>query len=226
MPTVSSKRTVTGFAGTDSQHLFEGRHEYFAIANFAGLGAVDYSLDDFVHSIIGNGHLYFRFRQEIDDVLGAAIELGVAALTAKAFYLAHRHALNSNLTQGIPDVVESEGFYDSRDKLHTEVSISEPGAGILYESQHHRSAVDHQRLSRRETTQVTGPAGGSPDYWSLRCRVLSRCRTGSAEFLVSKAGAVMTAVGRCLIVTRRRQSDARNGVQVKPETDNAAGGLA
>ena len=78
--------------------MLEWCDEYLAIADLAGFGAVDNRLDDFFHAIIGDRNFDFRFRQEIDNVFGAAVKLRMPALPAKSFDFANGHALHANLT--------------------------------------------------------------------------------------------------------------------------------
>src|SRR3546814_13936461 len=56
--------------------------------------------------------------QEIDDVLGAAVELGVAFLAAEALGLGHRDALDADLVQGFLHLVQLERLDDRFDLLH------------------------------------------------------------------------------------------------------------
>src|SRR3546814_695005 len=56
--------------------------------------------------------------QEIDDVLGAAVERGVAFLAAEALGLGHRDALDADLVQGFLHLVQLERLDDRFDLLH------------------------------------------------------------------------------------------------------------
>ena len=58
--------------------------EDLAVADLAGACRIGDGLDDLLENVIVNGQLNFRFGQEVDDVLGASIQLGVAALPAEA----------------------------------------------------------------------------------------------------------------------------------------------
>jgi len=61
------------------------------------------------------------FGRKINDILGASIEFRVAALAPEALDLTDGHALHADFAQGIANIIESKGFYNSGDKLHTVV---------------------------------------------------------------------------------------------------------
>ena len=60
----------------------------------------------------------FDFRQEVHGVLGAAIDLGVALLSAIAFDLGNGHALEAERGQRFAHLVELERFDDCTDQVH------------------------------------------------------------------------------------------------------------
>ncbi len=60
----------------------------------------------------------FTFGQKVDDVLGAAIELGMALLPAEAFGFEHRDALQADLVEGVLHLIQLEGLDDRFDLLH------------------------------------------------------------------------------------------------------------
>ena len=59
-----------------------------------------------------------HFRQEVDDVFRAAIELRVALLAAETLDLGDGDALHADPRQGLADLVELERLDDGGDKLH------------------------------------------------------------------------------------------------------------
>jgi len=71
-----------------------------------------------LNQIVRDGELDLGLGQEVDDILGAAIELGVAALTAEALDLGHRDALYADVRDGLADIIELEGLDDCCDQLH------------------------------------------------------------------------------------------------------------
>ena len=68
--------------------------------------------------LVGEHHLDLHLGQEVHDVLGAAVELGVALLAAEALGLDHGHALQADLLQRLLHLVELERLDDGFDLLH------------------------------------------------------------------------------------------------------------
>ena len=69
-------------------------------------------------SAVGDDQLDLDLRQEVDDVLGAAIELGVALLAAEALDLGDGEPGDADLGQRLADFVELERLDDGFDLLH------------------------------------------------------------------------------------------------------------
>ena len=59
---------------------------------------------------VGHDDLDLQLGQEVDDVFGAAIEFGVAALAAEALGLENRHALQANAVKRFLHFIELEGL--------------------------------------------------------------------------------------------------------------------
>ena len=74
-----------GLAGTNSDRAFDVGNKNLAIADSAGLRRRAYGLDGALHGVVRKNDLDFNFRQEINDIFGAAIELRVPFLSAKPF---------------------------------------------------------------------------------------------------------------------------------------------
>src|SRR4051812_9446228 len=115
---VGSDRVGSGLAGADADRLLDARYKNLAITDAAGLGRLADRLDRAVDEIVVEHDLELHLRQEIDHVLGPAIELGVALLPAEAFRLDHGDALQPDLLQRLFDLVELERFDDGFDLLH------------------------------------------------------------------------------------------------------------
>src|SRR5690606_23336461 len=113
-----SDRVRTALAGADANHVLQRVHEDLAVADAAGVGRLDDGLHDLVHEIVAARDLDLDLGQEVDDVLGAAIELGVALLPAEALDLRHGHALDPDGLQRFLDLVELEGLDDRLDLAH------------------------------------------------------------------------------------------------------------
>ena len=84
-------------------------------------------------------HLDLHLRQEVDHVLGAAVQLGVALLPAEALDLGHRQARHADVGQGLAHLFELEGLDDGGDLFHgptsgralhcRDLSMDQRGAG-------------------------------------------------------------------------------------------------
>src|ERR671912_705666 len=118
MVDLSSDRVGSGLAGADADRLLDARYKNLAIADAAGLGGLADRLDGAVDHAVGKNDLELHLRQEVDDVFGAAIELGVALLAPEALGLDHRDALQADLLQRFLHFVELEWFDDGFDLLH------------------------------------------------------------------------------------------------------------
>ncbi len=110
---------VAGLAGANAPDLVQVGHKYFAVTDLAGFRTLDDGFDGAFDEVIGHGDLNLRLRQEIDHVLGAAIQFSMATLPAEPFDFADCHALNTDLAQCVANVVEAKRFNDGGDKLHS-----------------------------------------------------------------------------------------------------------
>src|SRR5687768_14836574 len=89
----------SALAGADADGLFDGRDEDFSVADAAGLGGVADRLDGAVHQLVRQHDLDLHLRQEIHDIFGAAIELGVSLLAPKPLGLGDGNALQPDFLQ-------------------------------------------------------------------------------------------------------------------------------
>src|SRR5882724_10268290 len=92
-----SERSLAVLAGADAGDRLERKDENLAVADLAGLGGGDDRVDRLPDRLVGNGDLDFDLGQEVDRVLAAAVDLGVALLTAEAFDFSHGHSLDARL---------------------------------------------------------------------------------------------------------------------------------
>jgi hypothetical protein len=98
------------FTGPDPYHLPQVSHEDLAIANLVGVRCLSDRLNGRLNPVVIKGNLYFYLGQKIDDVFSTPIELGMALLPPEALDFGYRQALNANLRNGIPDIIELERF--------------------------------------------------------------------------------------------------------------------
>ena len=115
----ASERRVVGLAGADADHTIDVGDEDLAVTDLAGLGGLDDRLDDLVDEVAAHRDFDAGLGHEVDDVLGPAVELGVAALAAEALDLGDRHAGDADLRERRADVVELEGLDDCGDQFHS-----------------------------------------------------------------------------------------------------------
>jgi hypothetical protein len=79
-----SERRRIGLAGADADHFFQIEHEDLAVADLAGVRRFLDRLDRLLEQLGLDRGFDLDLRQEVDDVLRAAVELGMAFLPAKA----------------------------------------------------------------------------------------------------------------------------------------------
>jgi hypothetical protein len=112
----------TLFFGANADRFVDVGNEDLAIADLAGFGGTDDRADGSIDSIIGDDHFDFDLGQEIDGVFAAAIDFGVALLTAKPFDFTDRHSLDANVSEGVLNFFEFEGLDYGFDFLHMRLS--------------------------------------------------------------------------------------------------------
>ena len=88
-------------------------------------------LDGLLDHLVLDHQFELNLGQEIDHVLGAAVELGVALLPSEALGLEHGDALEADLVQGVLHLVELEGLDDRFDLLHLAGHTPNADAGSL-----------------------------------------------------------------------------------------------
>src|SRR4051812_14959337 len=111
----SLERRRIGLAGADANDLRKIEHEDLAVADLAGVRGFLDRLDRLLEQLRLDRRLHLHLGEEIDHVLGAAVELGVALLPAEAFDLGDGDALHPDRRQRFADLVELEGLDDCRD---------------------------------------------------------------------------------------------------------------
>src|SRR5262249_7069238 len=82
-----------GFPGSNPDRFLDVGDENLPIADPPGLGGATDRLNRFLDHLIGEHNLDFHLGEKIDDILGAAVKLGVALLPSEALGLGHLNAL-------------------------------------------------------------------------------------------------------------------------------------
>src|SRR5256885_9329580 len=111
-------RRFVGLAGADAHNVLDAGDEDLAVADLAGARRLDDGIDGALDLVVRHHHLDLHFRQEIDHVLGAAVELGMALLAAEALDLGDGQAGDADFGERFAHFVELEGFDDGLDLLH------------------------------------------------------------------------------------------------------------
>src|SRR5687768_13304442 len=106
------------FTGANPNDLFQIDDEDLSIADLPRTCHVGDRLDDLFRDGIVYCQLDLRLRQEVDAVLGTSIQLGVTALTSEALDFGHRDALNTDIRDGLTDVIQLERLDDRGNQLH------------------------------------------------------------------------------------------------------------
>src|ERR1700753_3060245 len=110
-----SNSVQPGFSRPDPDRLLDIGYEDFAVADPPRLRRAADRFDGFFDKVVAHHDLDLNLRQEVDDVFGAAIELGMTLLPAKALGLGDGDALQSNFLESFLDLVQLErldnGFY-------------------------------------------------------------------------------------------------------------------
>src|SRR5215831_4019343 len=113
-----SDRVLVELAGADADDVIDRRHEDLAVTDLARLRSLDDRVDAALSVAVLDDDLDLDLGQEVDDVLGAAVELGVAFLTAKALDLGHGQARHADVGQRLAHLLELERLDDGGDLLH------------------------------------------------------------------------------------------------------------
>src|SRR5205823_4551428 len=111
-------------AGAHPDHAFDGRHPYLAVADLPGAGHAGDGVDDSVDIALFDQDLDAGLRHEVDLVLRAPVDLGVARLPAKALDLGDGHTVYVGALERLFHVVELERLHDGGDQLHDGLSTA------------------------------------------------------------------------------------------------------
>ena len=159
----SESRSVR-FAGADAHGVVEADDEDLAVADLAGLGGRRDGVDGLVDLVRGDRDLDLDLGQEAHRIFGAAVDFGMALLTAVPLHFGHRETMNADGGQGVPDFFELEWLNDRHNNFHG----SNPRLGPVRTLP---SASCRLRFTTRRMLHDAGTAGGIesnavPDGWS------------------------------------------------------------
>ena len=86
---------LTPLTRTNTDSLFNISDKDFSITDSSRLRSFYYAINDIFYLSVGDNNFHFNFREEINDIFGTAVELGVALLTTKSFDFGNRDSLYS-----------------------------------------------------------------------------------------------------------------------------------
>src|SRR5690606_29600328 len=109
---------LAALVGADSDGLLERDDEDLAVAYLASLGRLDDRLRRLADDVVLYGDLDLHLREEVDRVLAAAVDLGVALLAAETLYFRDGHAIDADLRQGLLSLLQLEWLDDGYNKFH------------------------------------------------------------------------------------------------------------
>jgi hypothetical protein len=107
-----------GFTGPHPQRLFQFEYPYFSIPGVARPCDVANGLHYLFRDRIVHRNLDLCLGQKVDAGFGTAINLLVPGLAPVTMYFGDRDALNADISNRLPDLVQLEGFDDGGDQLH------------------------------------------------------------------------------------------------------------
>jgi len=114
---------VAVLAGADADHVFERADEDFPVADLARAGGRGDRRDGAVQAIVGYAELDFDLGEKIDDILAAAVDIGVPFLAAEALHFGDGHAFDADFGEGVFHFLQFEGFDDGGDEFHEEMAV-------------------------------------------------------------------------------------------------------
>src|SRR5476651_1580126 len=106
---------VAALASTNSYRVLDSRDKDLAVADSAGVSRGPDRFHGLLDHLVLDDQLDLHLGQEVHDVLGAAIELGMALLAAEALGLEHSDALEADLVERVLHFIELKGLDDRFD---------------------------------------------------------------------------------------------------------------
>src|SRR5690349_19187684 len=92
-------RVRSPIPGPDPDGLLDGKDENLAVADPVGLGSGIDRLKGSIGQFVLHYDLDFHLGQEVDDIFGAPIQLGVALLAAETLHFGDGDARHANLVK-------------------------------------------------------------------------------------------------------------------------------
>src|SRR5919201_1094830 len=163
-----SEGVGTHFAGADPHDLFDRRHPHLAVADLARARRLGDGVDHTGDLPVVDHDLHLDLRDEVDLVLGPAVDLGMSALPTEPLDLRRGQALHADLAQRLLDLVEPVRLHDGDDELHgvsrPRPSCAEPTSSwpCSWPSTSWPSTSWPSTWPRRPSRPRTGPSSSRP----------------------------------------------------------------
>src|SRR3954452_5161777 len=116
-------RVRSSLARADAQRLLHRRDEDLAVADPPGVRRRGDRLDDALGKAVLDDHFEPDLGQEIDDIFGAAIELGMPFLAAEPLGFGDGDSGDADLVKRFLHLVELERLDDRLDLLHVALRL-------------------------------------------------------------------------------------------------------
>ena len=113
-----SDGVLAHFARTDADRLLDLVDEDLAVADLAGVGGLANGLDGLLENVVGDDGLDLELGQEVHNVFGTAVELGVTLLAAKALHFRDGKAVHADVGECLTNFIELERLDDGNNQLH------------------------------------------------------------------------------------------------------------
>src|SRR5205809_8007937 len=114
----SLERFRAGLTGADANDLLQIEDKDLAVADLSRVGRFFDGFDRLIEQFVLDRGLDLHFRQEIDHVFRAAIQLGVTFLPAETLDFGDGDALNADRGQSFPHLVKLERLDDCGYEFH------------------------------------------------------------------------------------------------------------
>src|SRR6267142_4551601 len=167
-----SERALVPLAGAYPDRRIHWLDEDLAVTDIAGLGRSREDPSDLVDEVVRHHDLDLDLGEEVDRVLTAAVELGVALLATEPPNLGDRHADDPDAGQCFLDVVELERLDDGFDLFHVDL----PGRLLCTRR---AGGIGAARLGKSDDCEETLPKDGRADGHSLGRALTTAFRLGS-----------------------------------------------
>src|SRR5436190_18736291 len=112
------QRRLASLAGADPDHFVHRGDEDLAVSDAPRLGGPFDRFQSLWHHLVREHDFNLHFRQEVDDVFGAPVELGVSFLTPEPLHFGDREPEDSHVRERLLHLVQLEGLDDGLDLLH------------------------------------------------------------------------------------------------------------